>query len=339
MRYLFLLVISVLILSSCKSTRVGVSQTIPEVNHKNIDVKEYVTRYAPIAITEMKRSGVPASITLAQGIIESDFGRSRLAREANNHFGIKCHTDWRGRKIYHDDDRRNECFRSYSRVEESFVDHSNFLKNGSRYSFLFDLQTDDYKGWAKGLKKAGYATNPKYDNMIINMIEENDLSIYDKNFTNRKVVRDNAQNRSKIAVEEDRNVSVEDGNRLVLSSARSRIMINNRIEYIIINDNDTYESIASDYDLLSWEIFRYNDLDDGMKLSPGQVIYLQPKRMKAEAGKNFHIVAEGETLYSISQQYGIKLRTLYDRNGIEPGNEPNVGDELWLRKTRPEGIR
>ena len=138
--------------------------------------------YKDIAISEMKRTGVPASITLAQGIIESNIGRSELARRGNNHFGIKCH-NWQGAVIYHDDDRKNDCFRKYNNPEHSFRDHSDFLKNGTRYAFLFDLPHTDYKGWARGLKKAGYATNPDYANMLISKIEEENLMIYDKGFT------------------------------------------------------------------------------------------------------------------------------------------------------------
>ena len=141
--------------------------------------EEYIEMYSDIAMKEMLRSGVPASITLAQGMLESDNGNSSLAKKSNNHFGIKCHNDWTGKKVHHDDDSRHECFRKYKTVYDSYVDHSDFLMNTSRYAFLFDLDVKDYRGWAKGLKKAGYATSRTYADMLIRIIEENDLHRYD----------------------------------------------------------------------------------------------------------------------------------------------------------------
>src|SRR6056297_822635 len=174
---IFILTLTIL-LSSCHSSRRAQTVVVPE--HKDASLRNYINKYAELAMREMRRTGVPASITLAQGIIESDYGRSRLAREANNHFGIKCHNGWKGRKIYHDDDKRNEFFRSYKQVSESYYDHSDFLRQGSRYSFLFDLKPDDYKSWARGLKSAGYVTNPRYAGMLIDMISNNNLHIYDQ---------------------------------------------------------------------------------------------------------------------------------------------------------------
>ena len=164
-----------LCLISCKTYRPVVSSgTVPAQS-----VSDYVNQYKDLAISEMKRTGIPASITLAQGIIESDCGRSTLAREANNHFGIKCHNDWTGPTVRHNDNSRNECFRKYKKAEESYYDHSDFLKSGSRYDFLFNNKSTDYKAWAYGLKKAGYATNPDYANMLIRTIEENNLWAFD----------------------------------------------------------------------------------------------------------------------------------------------------------------
>lgn len=327
----------ILVMASCKSTRITTSSstTAPGID---ATVAAYLKEYSDLAISEMKRTGVPASITLAQGIIESDYGRSRLATEANNHFGIKCHSDWKGRKIYHDDDRRNECFRKYNRVEESYFDHSDFLKNGSRYSSLFELRVSDYKGWAKGLKKAGYATNPKYAVMLINLIEENGLYIYD----NAKYTSGGSNERrsdpvKEIKVENLKEDSDDIDNFVV--RADSRILSNNRIQYILIREGDTYQSLTNKFDLLSWEIIRYNELDDNAELVPGQMIYLQPKRNKAEAGNDYHTLKDGETMYRVSQQYGIKLKILYEKNRLEYGTEPPVGTELWLRKVMPEGLR
>lgn len=326
---------------SCSPRRTSVDTQI-SINHSNRDVAMYTSLFAGKAMQEMSRTGIPASITLSQGIIESDYGRSRLATKANNHFGIKCHSDWKGGRIYHDDDKRGECFRKYKSAEESFRDHSDFLVYGSRYRFLFDLPSDDYKGWAKGLKKAGYATNPKYASMLIRTIEENHLYEYDRavsgkagrEISNKQIEVSNDGSVSDIT-EVDIQLNSSGSVRL---SSRNRILERNRIQYIMVKEGDTYESLAEEFDLLSWEIFRYNDLPDEAILTPGQLVYLQPKRNKAEAGKDFHVILEGETMYTISQLYGIKLKTLYEKNGLVPGRNPAVGTELWLRKVKPDGL-
>lgn len=175
---LYILLVGVLLFNSCSPARRAARSTTPTGPAPDYAI-EYINRYGSLAVSEMKRCGVPASITLAQGMLESNYGRSRLATQGNNHFGIKCHSDWKGQKIYHDDNRRGECFRSYPSVEESYRDHSDFLVNGSRYRDLFNLSNTDYKGWAHGLKKAGYATDPKYPELLIRKIEEYQLWAYD----------------------------------------------------------------------------------------------------------------------------------------------------------------
>jgi LysM repeat protein len=311
------------------------------------DIANYIDTYSDLAMSEMRRTGVPASITLAQAVIESDYGRSRLAREANNHFGIKCHNGWKGPTIYHRDDRRNECFRKYRQVSESYKDHSDFLTQGSRYSFLFDLGRNDYKSWARGLKRAGYATNPRYDRMLIDMIEKNNLHVFDemvisggdrlRNEIDIAADMDDMSGPGRMEVENNRSFDdVIDDNFIV--SRESRIKLRNRIEYITVSEDDTFDSLAEEFELLRWELYRYNDLDDDARLYPGQLLYLQPKRNRAEAGNDYHIIKEGETMYSISQQYGIKLKVLYEKNRMEPGYEPPPGTELWLRKLKPEGL-
>ena len=337
--YIFMITV---LFSSCHSLKR--SRTIALPDHSDATLNTYVSRYADLAMSEMRRTGVPASITLAQGIIESDYGRSRLAREANNHFGIKCHKGWTGKKIYHDDDRRNECFRKYRKVDESYRDHSDFLRQGSRYSFLFKLEQGNYKGWARGLKRAGYATNPGYASMLINMIKENELHVYDelvisgKKMEKKKVYADTGINDEidDYSFTEAPPVNSRDDNFVV--SRSNRVKVRNRIEYIIVREGDTYKNVAEEFDLLRWELFRYNDLGEGADLSPGQLLYLQPKRNRAEVGNDFHIVSEGETMYSISQLYGIKLKSLYEKNNMEPGYIPPLGTELWLRKAKPEGL-
>lgn len=336
------------ILTSCSSTkRVATTPT-----SSNYTEQSYIEAYKDLAISEMKRTGVPASITLAQGIIESDYGRSTLAREANNHFGIKCHGNWSGATITHDDDRRNECFRKYKHAEDSYRDHSDFLVNGQRYASLFDLSPTDYKGWAKGLKKAGYATNPDYANMLIRKIEESGLHQYD-------LERGRSNNRAAdvpVAVAAPPVVAVPDVQEveipttttvegvaspsaaevgMVIHEKTPRLMVTNRIQYIVVKDGETFQSIEEEFDLLRWEIQKYNELDKDSEIRAGQIIYLQPKRNKADVGNETHVVREGETMYSISQLYGVWVKKLYEYNRMNANEEPSVGDTLWLRSLMP----
>ncbi|MFO7369431.1 MAG: glucosaminidase domain-containing protein [Bacteroidales bacterium] len=275
--------------------------------------REYFETYKDMAIHEMRRSGVPASITLAQGALESGDGNSSLARRANNHFGIKCHNDWNGKKVYHDDDAKNECFRKYASVEDSYRDHSDYLRAKSRYAFLFELDITDYKGWAKGLKKAGYATSHTYADKLIDIIEAFDLHRYDGNSEKAKT-----RNSRPTAY----------ANRVPSRSILER----NRVKYVVASTGDTYESLTDEFGKMSWEIPDYNDIANPGLLAAGQVIYLQPKRNKAELGKNTHMVKEGETMYTISQLYAIKLQRLYLMNDMNPGTKPSVGTLLQLRK-------
>ena len=300
---------------------------------------DYVDTYKDLAISEMKRTGIPASITLAQGMIESDYGRSRLATEANNHFGIKCHSDWTGPSIKHHDDRRNECFRKYRKPEESYYDHSDFLTSASRYRFLFELDQKDYKGWAKGLKKAGYATNPDYANMLIRKIEENELWRYDSGFTGssgKSVKPDKSEVTDNITADRSEdNTPLQNNDSFTVPGHISRIKENNRIQYIVTIESDTRESLEQEFKLLRWELSKYNELDNDFRIIPGMILYLQPKRDKAEPGKDTHLVNSGDSMYSISQKYGLKLKKLYEMNRMEEGSEPKEGERLWLRGMKP----
>ena len=306
----------------------------------------YINQYKDLAISEMKRSGIPASITLAQGIVESNYGRSTLAVEANNHFGIKCHNDWNGPTIRYDDDARNECFRKYRQVEESFRDHTDFIVNGSRYAGLFKLEQTDYVGWARGLKNAGYATNPDYANMLIRKIEELGLHQYDLKVTT------SARDRQ-ASTEDESNTQVTYGgdNREATQSIfmasgspvnsnevvaiPQRVQTRNRIEFIIVSEGESTAMIEQEFGLLRWELSRYNELENGFMPYAGQILYLQPKRDKADVGYETHIVKEGETIYSISQLYGVKSQKLLEYNMMREGEEPGVGTTLWLRGLRP----
>lgn len=334
-KYLFILIIIPVVLSSCGSSRPVVTSSVGEAS---ASASAYIDRYKDLAISEMKRTGVPASITLAQGMIESNYGNSTLARKANNHFGIKCHSDWTGPTIRHHDDRRNECFRKYSRPEDSFYDHSDFLTSGSRYSFLFDIPATDYKAWARGLKRAGYATNPDYANMLIRKIEENSLYIYDResyaSIRKADISREDEEEQMNTYYED---VIVEPSpvSNNGLPPEAPRILENNRIKYIVVQDGETRETIEKKFQLLRWELSKYNELNDDFTPVPGQILYLQPKRDRAELGKETHTVNFGDTMYSISQQYGIKLNKLYEMNFMAEGEQPAEGDKIWLRKRKP----
>lgn len=280
----------------------------------------YIEKYKDLAIKEMQRSGVPASITLAQGMLESGNGGSRLAVKANNHFGIKCH-DWKGKKIHHDDDKRRECFRKYNSVYDSYMDHSDFLMNSGRYSMLFELSPTDYKGWAKGLKKAGYATSRTYDDALINLIEKHKLYEYDV-----PGAKGTGQIKDKVPPDiESFSFSVE-----------RKVLSNNRVHYILAEKGDTYESLTNELDFMDWQLAKYNDIEKDKTFKEGEVVYLQPKRFRADRDNKVHMVQKGETMRDISQKYAVKLKSLYRFNRIKKGEEPAVGQEINLRKRKKE---
>lgn len=280
---------------------------------RRITRAEYIEKYKGDAIQEMHRSGVPASITLAQGILESGDGNSPLALYAKNHFGIKCHAGWDGGTFILDDDKKDECFRKYKSVYQSYKDHSDFLTTRSRYDGLFDLKITDYKGWAKGLKKAGYATNPKYAVQLIFLIEKNNLSQYDSHV--ETLPKKHVKNRSS----------------KVLASVKTTrlIKLHNNIKFVTVKKGDTFYKIAHDFELGLWQIYKYNDLNKTDVLHVGDIIYLQPKRSKA--AEEFHVMAKGDTMRKISQTYGVKLKHLYKKNQMILGTEPSVGTKIYLR--------
>lgn len=321
---LFALIIP-LIIVSCKVQRVPSSGNNDRKPYISIERKDYINQYKDLAIREMKRSRIPASITLAQALLESNNGNSTLARKANNHFGIKCHSNWTGAKIYHDDDRRNECFRVYKTVYESYIDHSDFIANGVRYQFLFDLKTTDYKGWAKGLQKAGYATSKTYAHLLVKIIEDNQLYVYDNPEYSVSGITD-------ATIIDTQQVVLGDVDNFKINLNKHVVRERNRIDYIIVKEGDTFESITEEFGMLPFELYKYNEVDKSAKLTVGQVLYLQPKRNKAEVGNDFHEVKEGETMYFISQLYGIKLKKLYEKNLMDEGAEPKTGQKIWLRK-------
>lgn len=292
--------------------------------------KSYIEKYSDLAVEEMYRSGVPASITLAQGLLESGNGLSELAVKGNNHFGIKCHNAWTGSKVYHDDDKKGECFRKYDSPEESFRDHSDFLRYRDRYKFLFDLEPTDYKGWAHGLRKAGYATDPKYPEKLIRLIEEYELYLYDtmQPAANEEKVQQMPQ--SPAQLEQARPLTGRQ--REVFSFALSRQMYSqNGVPFIYAAEGETYESIAKSYRLFLKEILKFNDLQQNEELLPGTVVYLKKKKKASHPGLDRYVVEEGQTLREISQRFAVRMKDICRRNGIGQDHVLREGDVLELR--------
>jgi LysM repeat protein len=287
---------------------------------------EYIEEYSTIAVQEMERAGVPASIKLAQGLLESNAGRSELAQRARNHFGIKCHSTWTGRTYHKEDDDYDEfgnlqksCFRRYRRAVDSWIAHSEFLrdpKKENRYGFLFRLDATDYKRWARGLKRAGYATAAGYDTKLIRLIEEYELYQYDRmainNFPENLPTRD----RDIIAGLDVRRV--------------------NQVRVVFAKNNVTVEQIANLADIPSRRLRRYNDsLPDLMEPLPDDYpVFLQPKRCRHRGQTKWHYVKEGQTMLEISNEYAVKLKRLYKRNRMEMGTQPQAGQRLKLKGFR-----
>ena len=274
--------------------------------------QEYILQYKEVAINEMLSQGIPASITLAQGLLESGNGNSALSVYANNHFGIKCHKEWSGPSYIMDDDAENECFRKYERVADSYKDHSLFLKTRSRYSFLFELPTTDYKSWARGLKLAGYATLPTYAEELIVLIERHRLYEYDK-----------------LQALTSKTIKPE---HVTLKAEIKPVLKFNKLKFIIVKPGDTFYKIANEQNIEIKQLLKYNDMDEKDKLICGSKIYLEPKHKKAI--ENYHVVCKSETMKSISQLHGVKLKSLYAKNNLKIGEEPTIGEKLNLRSKR-----
>ena len=297
---------------------------------QGITREQYIELYKNIAIEGMRTHGIPASITLAQGCLESGNGNSELAIKANNHFGIKCHTDWQGNKYYKkDDDPGKSCFRKYKNPKESNKDHADFLRYRQRYASLFELEITDYKGWCYGLKKAGYATAPDYAEKLIRIIEDYKLYQYDTQGTGRFTPPPSPT----LLAQTDIHTPAKSSPLYKYSGLRT-IYERNGVPFIISNSSDTYESIAREYNLFTNELLRYNDLHKNTELAPGTIVYLQRKKNKSKRHLEIHIATDGDTYYGISQKYGIRLKKLYQYNNYKKGDILHIGDEVFLRKKR-----
>ena len=283
---------------------IGISPAISQ--HKNSNYEKYIKKYSLIAVQHQKLYRIPASITLAQGILESGAGNSELARKSNNHFGIKCH-DWKGASVRHDDDLRGECFRKYKNPEQSYEDHARFLTERPRYASLFKLKVTDYKGWAKGLQRCGYATDRAYANRLIKLIEDYDLYRYD-------VAKNTKKTKRKIT-----------------QVAKYTIYRTHDLLYVFSNGRDNLNDIAASLGFRTKDLEKYNEIPEDFPLQKGDIIYLEKKKKKADKPYYEHIVQVGESMHSISQKYGIQIKSLYKLNKKDKDYTPEEGDVLKLR--------
>lgn len=307
-------------------------------------LEQYIDKYKSIAVEHMDVYGIPASIKMAQAIHESEFGNSRLAREGNNHFGIKCKSEWTGSTILHTDDAPDECFRKYGSAEESFKDHSEFIDNSERYLALFKLDPMDYKGWAYGLKQAGYATNPNYPQALIKIIEENQLFLLDQGLELTAATTAAAAKEEKplvAAVDSEPSArspkaAVVDIDNFTISESAGGsgsgrpIYSNNGSEFVLAGEGDSYASIASRYGLSLKKILSYNDMDHVETLGEGDMVYIKPKSKKSQNGRLIHVAKDGETMHSISQYYGIRLNNLSKINRRTKDSPIRAGQQIRL---------
>ena len=313
-----------------------IALTVPNAHGQSrMTRQEYIDKYKETAMEAMRTHGIPASITLAQGCLESGDGNSDLAVKANNHFGIKCHNDWKGQTYYKkDDDPGKSCFRKYRNASESFKDHSDFLRYRDRYAFLFDLEITDYKGWCYGLKKAGYATDPQYAERLIKIIEDYRLYRFDREMYTKAGKNSNLLPPSPNELKKVMELNPARNSLLYKYSRNRTIYVRNGVPYILAGSMDTYESIAEEYNLFTKELLRYNDLRKPKELVPGTVVYLQKKKARAQRHMEIHIAVEGDTYYDVAQRYGVRMKRLFKYNGYKEGDILHVGDEIFLRRQK-----
>lgn len=307
-------------------------------------VHQYIDTYKDIAINEMIRTGVPASITLAQGILESQAGQSELVKQSNNHFGIKCKAEWTGAVVYHDDDKKQECFRSYSTAEESFRDHSDFLKNRPYYTSLFTLDPTDYTAWAKGLKKAGYATESDYAGALIKVIEDNNLEQYTdialqqmKNNPEENFASNTTEQTNTILVTQ--NTAEQTNNTNTVSTPENQpqqqfypdgMFEINHTKVMYVKTGTSLFALASSNNISYAALLEFNDLNKtGVILNKDQLIFFERKQKKGD--KDFHIVNGTETIEDIAQKEGVRLENILEYNQMQKGTEPLAGEKIYLR--------
>jgi hypothetical protein len=288
----------------------------------------YIEKYHEIAEVQQHEYGIPASITLAQGLLESGAGQSRLAVEANNHFGIKCH-NWQGEGIYADDDLKNECFRKYKSASDSYEDHSAFLINGKRYASLFTLNPTNYERWAHGLKSAGYATDPTYAYKLISIIEDYQLHKYD---TKKAAQPQRDPKTNEIIYQKPKIVSFQEFSMGVINPyGEHEFLQNNGVKFVIAVKGDTYGSIADELRISEKKLRQYNEVEQNTPLVAGQRVYIKAKKKKAAKGIDTYTIRRGDSMYSIAQEFGVKLQSLYDMNKMPYSEGAKEGKVLKMR--------
>jgi LysM repeat protein len=313
----------------------------------------YVNTYKAIAIAEEQRSGVPAAIILAQGLHESEAGTSELCKASNNHFGIKCRDDWKGPVVYHDDDARHECFRSYACAADSYRDHSDFLRNGSRYAFLFQLEPTDYEGWAYGLRKAGYATNVRYSQILIKFIKDYNLQQYTLIAMGKLKPEDEVAltmpgvpavtpiapstggaGTTAAAVDTAAGSGAAAAPEVAYPEGEFTI---NRTKVIYVRAGVSLLSIANQYDIPLGRLLEFNDMQQEDVLVKGQLLFLQRKRRTGSIP--YHVVQAGESLYDIAQAEGVRFEDMLEMNQLTPGVQPAAGERIYLQGSAPSRPR
>ena len=299
--------------------------------------EEYVEKYKAIAIAHMERYGIPASITMAQGILESDSGNSRLSRSSNNHFGIKCKKSWTGERVYHDDDAKGECFRAYPSVEASYQDHADFLDQSPRYDSLFAYSADDYRSWARGLKACGYATAPDYAERLVKIIESMKLYLLDKENGNKiyAAAKSAAANteawwESNIATS-DEQINPNAFRVTVNSHKGYGVYRSNHTFYVVAKEGDTFESVGEIFDISPKMLRKFNDVPKDGKLAKGDIVYIERKKTQWLGNVMQHKVVRDENIYSLSQSYGIRLKSLKKLNRMREGEDVKRGDIIRLK--------
>lgn len=305
------------------------SAVVVSVSAQRLTREEYILKYKHLAAETMENYGIPASIVMAQALLESDNGNSRLALQANNHFGIKCGGNWPGEVIEHHDDARNECFRVYGSPEESFLDHGRFLDGSSRYDRLFTLKEDDYKAWAHGLRECGYATNPDYGPMLIRIIEDNKLYLLDQGV---EVAYADIRTEMRQVETVGRGVGIDvDAYTVTIDRTSGReIRSNNGVAFVTAQAGDSFASIARDFQINQKKLLKFNDLTAAFDLRPGDQLYVGRKNRRVENGPAVHTVRAGETLHSLSQEYGVRLKNLARVNRMIPDAPLREGERIEL---------
>ena len=316
---------------------IAIAYALPAMGQERQTREEYVERYKAIAIAHMERYGIPASITMAQGILESDSGNSRLSTSSNNHFGIKCKKSWRGDRVFHDDDAKGECFRAYPSVEASYQDHADFLDQSPRYDSLFAYPSDDYRSWARGLKACGYATAPDYAERLVKIIESMKLYLLDKENGGKIYMAAKRANANTEGWFESNTASPDEqinpnAFRVTVNSHKGYgIYRSNHTFYVVAKEGDTYQTIGEVFHISARTLEKFNDVAKGAQLHKGDIVYIERKKTQWLGNVMQHKVVREENLYSLSQSYGIRLKSLMKLNHLLEVNDVKKGEIIRLK--------